>query len=58
MTNIYEDSPVRPVLRVCQSKYVEKLMGAPDMIHPATSLTHWTQNQHMRSGALQVSWFV
>ena len=58
MTNIYEDSPVRPVLRVCQSKYVEKLMGAPDMIHPATSLTHWTQNQHMCSGALQVSWLV
>ena len=50
------DSPVWSVLGVGQPEDVEKLVGAPDVVHPAPTLAHWTQHQHMSSRTLQESW--
>ena len=49
-------TPVRSVLSMGQTKDVEQLMGAPDMVHPTTSLTHSTQHKHMGPRASQVTW--
>ena len=49
------DSPVWSVLGVGQPEDVEKLVGAPDVVHPAPALGHRSQHQHVGAGPPEVT---
>ena len=46
---------VRSVLDMSQSKYVEELMSATDVIDATAPLGHGSQHQHMGTRALEVT---
>ena len=48
-------APVRSVLDVGQTKYVEQFMSSSNMIYSTSSLSHGSKHQHMRTRSLEIS---